>query len=281
MAAPRVGLALGGGGMRGMAHVGVLRVLRQAGLPVGAVAGTSIGALVGAAYAAGVDLRALPHQAGLLALLNLRGLPPALRAALRRRLQASVLRWAGESATFAGLALPLAVVAADLLTGEEVVLRDGPLLPALLASAAMPGPFLPVSLAGRLLGDGGLVNVVPVAAARALGADVVVAVDVSVGGALGSPSDPRADPERIARGRVDRTLDLTTGTLSALRLAQEPPDLLLRPQLPVAITEARGFLRYRQAIAAGEAAMRAALPRLHAALRHGVPVPGAGTPASV
>ena len=175
----RIGLALGGGAVRGAAHIGVLSVLDEAGLAPAVITGTSAGALVGALYAAGQGPAAISTLA--------RGLrwPRLIRPAGTRRALFETSRLATfldnvlASRTFDGLALPFAAVACELTTGEAVVLRDGPVASAVLASAAIPGVFPPVDRDGRMLVDGGLVEMVPAGLARRLGADIVIGVDVS------------------------------------------------------------------------------------------------------
>jgi NTE family protein len=173
-------LALGGGGARGLAHVGVLQVLTREGLAPVAIAGTSMGAIVGALYAAGVSPDELATTLDVLDLKTLVGLtkfnlgPGSVLSAdpFEARLR-EVL-----PATFDDLALPFAAVAADLITGERVVLTSGDLPLAVRASMSLPVVFEPVRLGDALLVDGGIVDPVPVDAARELGGDPVLAVDV-------------------------------------------------------------------------------------------------------
>ena len=196
---PRVGLALGGGGARGYAHIGVLRVLGGQGFPVDALAGTSMGAVVGAAYAAGLDLDRLEQ---LLKELDLNKLLRFPRRSLRRLLTNTATDvftgrrdWRREEMpstqqlveffglfsrhkTFEDLDVPLAVVAADIDTGENVVLRRGPIDRALAATVALPGIHYPVKWGDRFLVDGGLVDNLPVQAVADLGLERVLAVDV-------------------------------------------------------------------------------------------------------
>lgn len=175
----KVGLALGGGVARGIAHVGVLQALEEAGIPVHVVAGTSAGSIVGALYAAGIDPWLLERVART---LNWRAL---VRLRVRRDgiLDAQgledFLRGNIGDLEFSQLRIPFAAVACDVLTGEEVVLREGPVAPAVRASASLPGIFLPVRQGSRLLVDGGIVNNVPVSVCREMGADYVIAVDLN------------------------------------------------------------------------------------------------------
>ena len=180
----RVGLALGSGGARGWAHLGVLQALREKGIEVDVVAGTSMGAVVGAFLAAGREnvLRELAQD------LDWKRLRPFFwevslsRSGLTdgRKLLEEFRKMLGLR-EFRELDLPFRAVATDLHTGEEVVLSSGNLLQAVRASISIPGLFSPVPVGKRFLLDGGLVNPVPVSVARAMGAQTVVAVDVSQG----------------------------------------------------------------------------------------------------
>lgn len=178
----RLGLALGSGGARGLAHLGVLRALRETGLPVAAVAGTSMGALVGLALAAGrdVELREAALVLDWKSISRLLFQPRWPRGGLvdGARVIAFLRRYI-QDRPMEELAIPSAAVATDLLNGDEVVIRSGSVLDAIRASIAVPGLFTPVAREGRLLVDGGFVNPVPVNVVRELGADVVLAVDVS------------------------------------------------------------------------------------------------------
>ncbi len=178
----KIGLALGSGGARGIAHMGVLRALREAGLAADVVAGTSMGALVGMGLAADRldDMREV--------VLHL-DWKQALRYFVEARIPRSGLidgarvlafiRQYARDRRLEDLTIPCAAVATDLASGAEVVLDSGGTAEAIRASVAVPGLFTPVHWGGRLLVDGGLVNPVPVNVARKLGADVVIAVDVA------------------------------------------------------------------------------------------------------
>ncbi|MEV4640641.1 patatin-like phospholipase family protein [Actinoplanes sp. NPDC049548] len=175
----RIGLALGGGAVRGAAHVGVLDALDRAGLEPAVITGTSAGALIGALYAAGTTPSEISKVAQALRWSRL------IRPARTRRALFDTTRLGAfldgllGGRDFDALDRPFAAVACELCTGERVVLKDGPVADAVLASAAIPGVFPPVERDGRLLVDGSLVDIVPARLARELGADIVVAVDVS------------------------------------------------------------------------------------------------------
>jgi len=191
-------LALGGGGVRGFAHLGALRALREAGLPIAGVAGSSAGAYAAANLGLDLPLEVEPLMSHVIdrkladlfmangnRLLRMARIQSRLFKALRRtaiddaeRLREGLIELYG-AARIEELTPPVAINAADLNTGEVVVLREGPLVDAVMASSAIPGIFPPVPWGGRLLVDGDVVEKVPVTAARELGPGPLVAVDVS------------------------------------------------------------------------------------------------------
>lgn len=175
----KVGLALGGGVARGIAHIGVLQALTEHRIPIHMIAGTSAGSLVGAMYAAGLDPFLMERAAEQ---LHWRGL---VRLKLRRDglldaegLERFLLGHVGDL-DFSDLKLPFGAVACDLISGEEVLLREGRVALAVRASSAFPGIFLPVRVGERVLVDGGIVNNVPSSVCRRMGADYVIAVDLN------------------------------------------------------------------------------------------------------
>lgn len=178
---PRVGLALGAGSARGLAHLGVLQVLEEEQIPIDMIAGSSIGSMVGAFYAIGHDLKLLSKMAVQLnanSLLDL-GVPRLGFVAGRRISEFLYLLTKGM--TFADLKVPLGVVATDLELGEMVVIREGSVAEAVRASISIPGVFQPVELNGRLLVDGAVTESLPAGVVREMGADIVIGVDVSFG----------------------------------------------------------------------------------------------------
>ena len=177
---PLIGLALGSGSARGWAHIGVLRALAEAGLKPDIVAGASVGAIVGAAYASGDLDRFEQWVRGLSARAVWSFMDFGLGGGMLKgeKLVAFFRRHFADPA-IESLPLRFGAVATALRTGDEVWLREGSVADAVRASFALPGLFTPVWREGRLLADGGLVNPVPVSLARALGADVVIAVDLN------------------------------------------------------------------------------------------------------
>lgn len=177
---PRVGLALGGGGFKGLSHLGVLEVFEQNDIPIDLIAGTSIGALVAALYACGTDLALTIRYAEK---FNYKGhLDFCLHQAgfIKGESIQQLIATLTKNWTFDRTRLPLCVVATDIVTGEKVVLSSGRIHEAVRASISLPGIFLPYELDGRTLVDGGLLDNVPAGVVREMGADVVIAVDIGV-----------------------------------------------------------------------------------------------------
>jgi NTE family protein len=174
----RVGLALGGGVARGLAHIGVLSVLERAGIPIDCVSGTSAGSLMGAVYCAGWSLDRIRQEAARIRWHQLASpVWPSRGLVSFDKLERWLVGKLGDI-TFADLKIPYAAVATDLRTFEPVALREGRLAPAVRASCSFPGLVTPIELNGRLLCDGFVSNSVPVSALRAMGADYVIGVDI-------------------------------------------------------------------------------------------------------
>ncbi len=178
---PKIGLVLGSGGARGYAHLGVLKVLHEQGIHIDLIVGTSFGSIIGATYAAGCDIYELEKIAleldwiKLLKMVDI-ALPEGMLAGYKLENFFSSLM---QQKHFSELEIPLAVVTTDIKTGEEVLINKGPVSRAVLASSALPGIFTPVKMDGRWLVDGSLVNPLPIQTAFNMGADIVIAVDVS------------------------------------------------------------------------------------------------------
>jgi NTE family protein len=293
-APPRIGLALGGGSARGWAHIGVIRTLEHAGIEPAVVCGTSIGALVGAAYVAG-ELDRLEAWVRSLRLQTVVGfLDVSLNGGLiKGEKLIAFFREHFVDRDIGELARPFAAVATDLAHGREVWLRDGRVSDAVRASIALPGLFTPVRHGGGWLVDGGLVNPVPVSLCRAMGADVVIAVDLN-SDLLGRHLKPKPPAPRPATKAVDGVfarlhsglaqlgrdadadepppmLDVVASSINIMqvlitrsRLAGEPADVLVTPRL--AALGLMEFHRAAVAIEAGRRAAEAALPELRARL---------------
>jgi NTE family protein len=270
---PTIGLALGGGGARGLAHIGVLKVFEREHIPVHFIAGTSMGGIIGSAYAAAVPLDSITGVAlqirkriEQLRLLDVkltgRGLVKGTR--LYRQL-ASLL---GEELTFEELKIPLALMAVDVLTGREVVLRDGKVVDAIRATMSVPGVFEPVPRGEMLLVDGGILNNVPVDVICQAGMQVKIAVDVM-------PDFPRNQPGEApvvlapktaylppAMQEVMNTFLIMISEMTEYRLRICPPDLVLRPEISTQVSLLTGFELAEEVINAGEVTAEAALPEI-------------------
>jgi len=288
-AKPRIGLALGSGSARGWAHIGVIRAIEERGIKPEVVCGSSIGALVGAAYAAGELERLERWVSGLGWGDVLKLVDVTWRGGLIRGQRLfDFFRSHFADRDIQSLGLTYAAVATELASGREVWLREGSVLDAVRASIAIPGIFAPMPHHGEMLVDGGLVNPVPVTLCRALGADIVIAVDLAwakrVHGRAGegprrlaAAAGPARAPswlQRLGSGWVERLLrgsgpdeealpsildvflgsiDIVQERVARSRLAGDPADVLVTPRLPeIAAME---FHRAREAIEEGHASI--------------------------
>ena len=256
----RIGLALGGGAARGFAHVGVIQVLEEAGIRPQFVAGTSAGSLVAALYASGMQAAELKKTAISMqeAAITDWLLPIFNRGALKGDALAQYVNQQVQGRSIENMSLPLGIVATDLRTGEAVVFRRGNTGTAVRASSAVPGVFLPVRIGDREYVDGGLVAPVPVQQARQMGANFVIAVDIS--------SDPQSGQTGDVFKILLQTFTIMGRSINALALRQA--DLVVRPSLKD--VGSADFASRERSIEQGRQAMLAALPLLReklAALR--------------
>jgi NTE family protein len=246
-----IGLALGGGFARGFAHLGVLQVLEQSHIPISHIAGTSVGSILGAAYASGAPLARIIETCRTLRFRDIaRWRVSRLGLASNQRLE-NLIERVFDSRQFEELRIPLAVVATDLTSGEPVVFTQGNLVDAIRASCAFPGLFEPVMIGTRCLADGGLVAPVPTRAARDLGAAVVIGVSV------GMQDGHRGAPTNIFQV-VSRAVN--AAQKHQLEVWERHANLVLRPDVQSLAWD--DFDRADEAIAAGATAARRALPRI-------------------
>lgn len=176
---PKVGLALGSGGARGFAHLGVIKVLKEEGISIDLIAGSSMGALVASFYGAGLDVDRLYKLSRVFKRkYYLDFTVPKMGFIAGKRVK-ELIRIFTHGKMIEELDIPIGIVATDLVSGEKVVFKKGPVAEAVRASIAIPGIFVPEKLDGRLFVDGGVVDRIPVSVAKEMGADIVVAVDVS------------------------------------------------------------------------------------------------------
>lgn len=271
---PVLGIALGGGGARGLAHIGVLKVLEHAGIFPRLVAGTSMGGIVGAMYASGMSAEQMETAVK----QAVRSRTDMLRAVDLRLTQTGFVRGAriydyiariiGPETTFARLRRPLAMVATDMITGREVVLDSGRVADAVRATISVPGVFLPVDLGAMRLVDGGMLNNLPVNVVRQMGAETVLAVDVLPNFQANIPGQPPVvvplQPRRTLRAYRElwHAVTIMISASTEAHLQQWPADMVLRPDLPPDLDMLFSFDRSSEAIAAGEAAAEAALDQI-------------------
>lgn len=290
-----VGLALGSGSARGLAHIGVIRALEEHGFRIGWVAGTSIGALVGAVYASGrlEDLASSYLDFDWTDVAALLDVVFPRSGLIDGRKVAEFVRAHLHADRIEELRFPFRAVATDVYRGEEVVLDHGDVIDAVRASIAVPGIFTPVRRGERLLVDGGLVNPVPVSVVRGMGAGRVIAVDLNdqvVQSRLAKPRRPRPTQDRAGEflGRMMQALggpqaealrqfrrwteqsdtpgifelllsayNIMEAQITRMRLQSSPPDLVIRP--PVAEFRFLDYHRAEEIIARGYQSARAAL----------------------
>lgn len=253
---PRIGLALGGGAARGFAHVGVIQVLEEAGIRPNLVAGTSAGSLVAAMYASGKNGAQLQRVAETMeeAAITDWKLPLFTSGMLRGDALARYVNSQVAGKRIEDMPLTLGILATDLKSGEDVVFRRGDTGIAVRASSAVPAVFEPVRISGHDYVDGGLVSPVPVRAARQMGAELVIAVDIS------SPPEPN-----VSSGTLDillQTFSIMGKSINSLELRDA--DIVVRPGLTG--VSSSDFSARKRAIEAGRKAMLQMLPLLRNAI---------------
>jgi NTE family protein len=249
----RVGLALAGGFARGIAHIGVLRALKAAGIPIDVVAGTSVGALIGACYCAGVPLDEMQHIATTTTFHDFgRWTPSWLGLATNQRMEKYLARFT-PATTFEELTTPLAIAATDVNAGVTVYYTRGPISPPLRGSCAYPGLFVPIQFENRTLVDGFLTAPVPVEGALLLGADVVIAVYLEAG----SLEQPRTAADVISRSFtiIQRHADIAW---------RQQADVIIEPDVKPFVWD--DFSHTNDLVAVGAAAAEAAIPQIREVL---------------
>ncbi|PYP87430.1 MAG: esterase [Candidatus Angelobacter sp. Gp1-AA117] len=248
---PRIGLALGGGFARGLAHIGVLKVLEEANIPVDFIAGTSVGSVIGAAYASGMSAKELEEIAALVRVKDFSRWTFSRFGLFSNDKMAIFLSKILRCKTFEDLRIPLAVAATDIISGDAVVFTSGDLVDPVRASCAYPGMFLPVNINGRLYVDGLLAHAVPAMPLRQMGAEKVLSIYLSSHWV--KPQGPRHVFDVIGQ---------------CFSIAQErmcgpwksASDVVLEPAIGEFGYD--DFVRAPELIRAGEAVARAALPQI-------------------
>src|ERR1700738_550384 len=259
---PRVGLALAGGFARGIAHVGVIRALQNAGVPIDVVAGTSVGALIGACYCAGVPLNDMQRIACTTTFADFgRWTPSWLGLANNLRMERYLTRFTPVK-TFEELTTPLAIAASDINEGVSVYYTRGLLGPPMRGSCAYPGLFVPIQFEGRTLVDGFLTAPVPVEGGLFLRADIVIAIYLEAG----NLENPRTVADVISRSFniIQRHGDIAW---------RQQADVIVEPDVKPFVWD--DFTRTKDLVACGQAATKAAPPPNPGTLRGGKREPAA------
>jgi len=262
----KVGLALGGGAARGLAHIGVVDVLQKEGIPIDMIAGTSIGALVGAVCAQGKDcgvVKDLAQSINLTKMMSLADLAIPKTGLIGGKRVIKLLKTViGSDVTFEDLEIPLALVATDIMTGEEVVINQGSVLEGIRASISLPGIFTVVKWNNRYLVDGGLVNPVPVSVLKQMGADFIIAVNVIPDIGERTRNMRRGKKQRSKAPNIFNVLlqSLYIGTYYLAKSSLEGADIAISPK--IAHINPADFHRAKEFILQGELAAQASIPEI-------------------
>ena len=252
---PRIGLALGGGFARGIAHVGVLRAFEENQIPIDYIAGTSVGALIGATYASGTPLDEMERQSITTTFRDFgRWTLSRMGMATNDRLEHFLHKFT-PAKNFDEMKIPLCIVATDIVTGESIHFTDGEIGPALRASCAYPGLFLPIEYRDRVLVDGFLTESVPAVAVRQMGAEVVISVHLEPG---------------LLETKPRNTIEIISRAFSIIQVSATQPwraatDVLIEPNVHHVLWDE--FAKTPQLVAAGKAAAQMAMPRIKALLQ--------------
>lgn len=268
---PRLGIALGGGFARGLAHIGVLKVLEDAGLKPDFIAGTSVGAAIGACYCSGVSAREMTEIAGIIRFKDIaRYCVSRLGLCSNDRMTQLLLRIC-KVRTFEELTTPLAVIATDFLTGEAAQFRSGDLIDPVRASCAYPGIFTPVSVQGRLMVDGMLAHCVPAVPVREMGAEKIISVSFN-------SHWVRSGAPRHVLDIIGQCFSIVTANMDGVW--QAITDVSIVPDVGAFAYDA--FEKAAQLIETGAKAARAALPQIQAMMKapETAPAPTATAPAA-
>jgi NTE family protein len=250
MEQPIIGLALGSGGARGFAHLGVIKVLKDEGIPIHVIAGSSMGALVGSFYAAGIEMDRLYKLSTAFKRKYFLDFTVPKMGFITGKKVKEFIKVFTHGKNIEELTIPIGIVATDLLTGEKVVFKTGPVSNAVRASISIPGIFVPEKYMGRILVDGGVSDRVPISVAKELGADIVIGVDVSM-------VKRNAEINSIY-DVIMQSIDIMQNEIVENR--QASADIMVRP--PVEVFSSRAFTNIEEIIALGETETKKYLPQI-------------------
>lgn len=274
---PKLGVALSGGGARGLAHIGVLKALSSTGIKIDFLAGASMGGVIAASFAAGLEPSRIEEIACYVGTTSnlARLIDPTLpkKGILKGERVANFFNKHLGKKTFDDLEIPLIVTAVDLNSNKEIHISDGYVADALRATVSIPGIFVPVEKEGMRLVDGGLLNNLPVDVVRDMGADIILAVDVGWYG-IGKEEIRAAHPKLMARTPlVDmalilyETMDLFLSRQVEDKIRMVQPDFLLHPEIPTRITSLTGYTQATELIAIGENCTKPVIADLYTLLQ--------------
>ena len=254
MSSPTVGLALGSGGARGFAHLGVIKVLRDEGINIDMIAGSSMGAMVGCFYGAGLDVERLYKLSRVFRRKYYLDFTVPKMGFISGNRVKELIRVFTHGKRLEELDIPVAVVATDLGTGEKVVFRDGPIADAVRASISIPGIFTPEKWNGRLLVDGGVIDRIPVSVVKEHGADIIIGVDVA---------------HVKTNAEITSIFDVIMQSIDIMQMElvenrKIASDVMIRPR--VEKYSSRAFTQIDEIIAIGEEETRKELPRIKQAI---------------
>ena len=274
---PKIGLALSGGGARGLAHIGVLKVFKREGISIDCIAGTSMGSIITAFHAAGFSIEEMEDIAirfsRMRELAKLIDLTPTRRGLLEgNRVRTYFRQLFQEDRLIEELSIPILINAVDLISGDEIVFSKGSLLQAIFASSAVPGIFSPIKMDGKLLIDGGVLNNLPVDHAWSLGPDIVIGVDVE--------QDPHeeilwSDQEKNKRSPLQtpaflkdfyRAQMIMIRKMTNEKIKNAKPTVLLSPKIQSNVSMIIGFTKAKEVIKAGEICAESNLPIIFKAI---------------
>lgn len=262
---PLTGLALGGGGARGLAHIGILKILQQENIPIDFIAGSSMGGLIASLFSAGVPIRKIEEEAirlsNLVEIAKLLDLTPPHRGLIKTdKIRNYIAELLGDYKTFTDLSTPLAVTAVDLNTRQSIVLSKGSLIDAIMATTALPGLFSPVEFDKHLLVDGGVLNNVPANVVKDMGAEVVIAFDVNYIHDNDTSWKSFSKIKPLSKIIPQFALDfyqaeiIMISWITQQQLRKSRPHVLIRPNIPANVDVFLGFTHAPETIKIGEAA---------------------------
>jgi len=270
---PKVGLALGSGAAHGLAHIGVLKALKEAAIPIDMIAGTSMGAIIGASFAKDGEITTAEEivlKTGWKQIARL--LDPSLRSLRKglirgQRIEELLYSLIGDI-EFKDLLIPLSTVAADISTGKEIVTREGSVVDAVRASLSIPGIFIPINLGNKFLVDGGLINPVPTDVARNMGAKFIIAVNVITSPQERKPASLSQKCETPDAPNIFNTLiqSIYIMEYEIIKSRILDADITISPD--VSNIEAFDFHKGEEAILAGYEAARSILPKLQGLIKN-------------